>query len=525
MFHRRSLARLAAALASVVLFLFIAACGGSGDTTGDSSAGNEGDPVTGGAARILQTGEPRSLDPAALSNTWAHQPALGNALYGALMVNNIETLAIEYKMATDFSTTDNGATFNLALRPGLTFSDGTPLDAAAVKFNWDRLKDPTLGSTAIRQATQVDSTEVVDPQNLKVTMATPNPHFAQAMITGSMNWIGSPAALEKGRESFDQNPIGAGPFTLENWARQDSIDLVKNPKFWDAPKPYLDEISILTVSDSNQRLNTMTTGGADLASETNWASIHKAEDAGLTAEVVPTSGGQIMGMNFRRAPFADIRAREAVSLAVDRDALNTIAYNGEGEVPETLLAKESPYFTDVPIQGADKERAQQLFDELAAEGKPVSFTFLSYPTTESKAIAEGVQTQLSTYDNVEVKVEVVDYGAATARAGQYDFDMIITASIFQDPDAGLWPSFHSKSSGNFMGVNDPALDQALDLGRTEEAEDARKQAYETAQQRLADIYPGVWYVRAVPSVVAGKNMHGVDIYGLGSPLPENLWIN
>lgn len=525
MIRPRDLPRLLAVVFSASLLIFLTACGGGSSTPGTGPAADEGDPVPGGTARVLQTGEPRSLDPAALSNTWAHQPVLGNALYGTLMINSIETLEIEYKMATDFSTTDGGTTFNLALQPGLTFTDRTPLDAAAVKFNWDRLKDPTLGSTSIRQAIQVANTEVIDPTNLKVTLVAPNPHFAESLVASALNWIASPAALEKGRETYDEAPVGAGPFTLTKWTRQASIELEKNPGFWDAPKPYLDKITIQTVADSNTRLNTITTGGADLASETNYASVNKANAAGLKSQIVPTGGGQYMGMNQRRAPFDDQRARKAVSLAVDLAALNTIVYNGEGKVPETLFAEESPFFTDVALQEDNKEQAQQLFNDLAKEGKPVSFTFLSYPTTESRTLAEGLQTQLSAYDNVDVKVEVVDYGAATARASQRDFDMIISSAVIQDPDFPLWTAFHSKSPGNFVGTNDPQLDQALDAGRIATSEDDRKTAYNTVQERLAEIVPGIWYTRAAPSVIYGSNVNGVDLYTLGSPLPENIWMN
>jgi peptide/nickel transport system substrate-binding protein len=230
-------------------------------------------------------------------------------------------------------------------------------------------------------------------------------------------------------------------------------------------------------------------------------------------------------MNERRAPFNDERARKAVALAVDLAGLNTIVYNGEGTVPETLFAEQSPFFTDVPLQQANKEEAQTLFNELAAEGKPVTFTFLSYPTTESRTLAEGLQTQLSAYENVKVNIEVVDFGAATARAGSRDFDMIISSAVIQDPDFPLWTAFHSKSPGNFVGTNDPQLDAALDAGRIEEDVAARKESYNTVQERLAEIVPGVWYSRAVPSVVYAKNVSGVDLYTLGSPLPENIWMN
>lgn len=524
--RNRLLTAVAAASAATLL---LGACGGSNnDDSGGGATQNTveaGDPVAGGSATVLQTGEPRSLDPAALSNVWAFQPTLGNALYGTLMINDYETMELEPKMATDFSTEDGGATFTLTLRDDLVFSDGTPLDAEAVKFNWDRLKDPSLGSTTIRQAVMIADTEVVDPTTLKVTLTSPNPHFGQAVVAGALNWIASPAALQLEPAAFDANPVGAGPFTLVNWTRQDAIELEKNPEYWDAPKPYLDNLTIRTVSDSNQRLNTITTDAADLASETGWANINKASDGGYQYQVAPTGGGQIAGMNAARAPFDDVRARRAVALAIDLDSVNTVVYNGEGEVPATLFPEDSPFYADISINETDPEAAQALFDELAAEGKPVSFTFMSYPTTESRTLAETLQAQLSAFDNVEMQVDVVDYAAAQGRTGARDFDMVISSATVQDPDYALWQAFHSESSGNFLGVSDPQLDEALDKGRNAESTDERVEAYTTVQERIAEVVPGLWYVRAVPAVIYSPNMHGVEMYTLGSPLPEEFWIS
>ncbi len=192
--RRRLLTAFGAVLSSTIL---LSGCGGPGSGTVAEGSTETGEPVSGGTLRVIQTGEPRSLDPASLMNTWSHQPVLGNALYGTLMVNDIDTFDIEYTMAEDFSTVDGGATFILTLQPGLTFTDGTPLDAATVKFNWDRLRDPTLGSLSTRWASAIAETEVVDPTTLKVVMTTPNPHFAQAIVSGGLNWIASPEALQK----------------------------------------------------------------------------------------------------------------------------------------------------------------------------------------------------------------------------------------------------------------------------------------------------------------------------------------
>lgn len=516
--HKRILAAAFAAL------LLLSACGGA-DSEGGGGPSLEGEPVPGGTIRVVQGGEPRMMDPAALINVWVANGLLGNALYGTLMINDEETLDIEYKMATDFTTSDGGRTFTLMLRPGLMFTDGTPLDAAAVKFNWDRLRDPSVASPSLPPAAQVASTEVVDPMTLKVTMVSPNPNFAQSLVTSGMNWIASPTALQKGTEAFNAEPVGAGPFTLVNWQRQSVIELTKNPDYWDAPRPYLDGITIRSATDTNQRVNAMTTGSADLASEASGASIAKAEAAGLSSETVPTGGGQFIGLNVRSAPFDDERARRALALALDRDAINAAVYNGAGEVPETLFIEGSPFYTDTPLPTTNRAEAQKLLDELAAEGKSLSFTFLAYSTPENRAVAEAFQTQLTVLDNVEANVEIIDFAAGVPRIAAHDFDMVILSSTVQDPDSSLWSVFHSTSRGNYTGISDPQLDEALDAGRIATTVEARTAAYQVVQDRLVELNPVLWYTRSSPTYVSGKNVHGIEMYTVGSLLPEQLWLN
>lgn len=509
----------------VAALLLLCACGSSGSDDAGGASTPEGDPVSGGTIRAIQGGEPRSMDPAAMINVWMANGLLGNSLYGTLMTNNEETLDIDYKMATDFSTVDGGQTFTLVLRPDLRFTDGTALDAAAVKFNWDRLRDPANASPSLPPATQVASTEVLDPLTLKVSMASPNPRFAQSLVTSGMNWIASPTALAKGPEAFNESPVGAGPFTLVSWQRQSVIELTKNPDFWDAPRPYLDGITIRSVTDTNQRVNSITTGGADLAGEASWASIAKVEAAGFPTETVSTGGGQFIGLNTRRAPFDDERARRALTLALDRDAINTAVYSGEGEVPETLFQEGSPFYTDTALPTSDPAAAQELFDELAADGKPLSFTFLAYSTPENRGVAEALQAQLSSFDNVNAEVEVIEFGAGVARLGTHDFDMIIMSSTIQDPDSSLWNVFHSTSRGNYTGISDPQLDAALDTGRTAGTVEERTAAYQIVQERLIELNPVLWYTRSSPTMVSGKNVHGIEMYTVGSVLPENLWLD
>lgn len=519
--QKRLLTAVVAVLSSATLVL--TACGSSSTTTGSSE--DVGDPVAGGAANAIQVSEPRSLDPAAMGNVWATQAMVGNALYGTLLTNDPESLEVEYKMAEDFSTTDGGATYTMKIRPGLQFTDDTPLDAEAVKYNWDRMKDPTLGSGASKVAPQIADTKVIDPTTFQVTMVAPNSHFDQAVLTSALNWVASPTALEKGKEAFDEAPVGAGPFTLTEWSRQNQISLAKNPDYWDAPKPYLDSLTFRFVPDTAQRFNAVVSGSADISSESNSKNVSDAEAQNLKSQALEVGGGQYLAMNTRRAPFDDQRARKAVSLAVDLDALNTVVYNGMGKVPTTLFPEVSPYYSDIALQETKKEEAQALFDELAAEGKPVRFDFTSFSSTESRMTAEGVQAQLSAFDNVEIGVNNVDSTAIQSVVAGRDFQMVITSATLLDPDNELWSGFHSKSSGNMSGISDPDLDAALDKGRVATAVEERKQAYDIVQERFAELVPGVFYIRSTPAVIAAKKVQGIDMYGLGSPLPEELWFN
>ncbi len=153
----------------------------------------------------------------------------------------------------------------------------------------------------------------------------------------------------------------------------------------------------------------------------------------------------------------------------------------------------------------------------------MSFTFLAYTSVENKAVAEAVQAQLSAFDGVDVRVEVLEFASALPRLNTYDFDVAITSATILDPDTALWSNFHGDSTGNFTGIDDAELNTAIDEGRRAADLDARIAAYEIAQQRIVDLNPVVWYIRTAPAAVLGDGVHGVQMYGMGSIRPELLW--
>ncbi|MFE5705186.1 MULTISPECIES: ABC transporter substrate-binding protein [Rhodococcus] len=502
--------------------LMLSACSSGNSTDSATAGGPAGDPVTGGTGRIIEQWEPRTLDPAQITNWWANSPVLGNALYGTLMTNDLETGEIDFKLAESLTTADAGKTFTLTLRDGVQFSDGSPFDAAAVKFGWEHVKDPATASPDIPQAKLIESSRVVDDRTLEVTLVEPVPNFANAIVETSMNWIASPASLRAGQQAIDSNPIGAGPYTLEQWSRQDVIKLTRNVKYYDAPLPYLDKLEIRAIGDADQRYNTLVSGGADLALEGIWSNIAKARDAGLQNAVVPLGGGTDLALNTTKAPFDDVRARKAFALALDLDGINNAVFEGTAELPRTLFDESSPFYKDIPLAEQDRAEAQRLLDELAAEGKPLEFTISLYPS--NRALGEAIQTQLSTLNNIKVNVRTIDLAQLGQIMARKDYDALVAGLMFSDPEPRLWFGLHSSSSGNYSGIADPQLDEALDKGLSSQDESERVAAYEVVQQRLAELNPLIFYTRAAPGVMANGNVGGVVQYGMGSVLPETLWI-
>ncbi|MCD4524228.1 ABC transporter substrate-binding protein [Nocardioides sp. cx-173] len=503
--------------------LALAACSGT-ESSGEGE-GAQGGPVSGGSLTLISNGEPRGLDPAVMQSQWAYNAGVGAALYGGLLYADSATGEITPHMAESWETADNGKTFTLKLREGLTFSDGTPLDASAVKFNWDRMKDPAIAPAHSSVAAMVETNEVVDDTTLKVTMVEPTPQFAQGIVQVTMNWIASPKALAAGPDAFNANPVGAGPFTLVKWTPNDVIELEKNQNYFEGPdKPYLDKLVIRTLIDTNQRYNTLISDGADVITENSPVTRSKLEAEGYHVVSDLVSGGSYMSLNALKPPFDDVRARQAVAAAIDLDVLNDVLYQGKGTMSHTLFTEDSPFYSDKTLDAYDPEKAEELFDELAAEGKPVTFEFLNYGSTEIAQLGESLITQLSKYDNVKMTMRTIEISAIGMSLATGDYDMAVNGALFTgDPEPRLSINFISTSTLGRV-VNDPEIDKVLQEGRLGKTLEERKAAYDRFQDLLIEKRPAIFYTVPEPALIFGDKVGGVDQQSMGTPKVEDFWI-
>ena len=238
------------------LSLVISACTAAAllltSCSGNQSAANvaSGNPQSGGTLTYSFNTDAQSLDPAMCA--FGAGFASCQAVFGALMYYNVTSHEFEPGMAESLESGD-GKIWTLKLRPNVTFTDGTPFDADAVAFNWQRALDPALLSPSATAAGSI-TWIVTDPLTVEITSNDVNYQLPLAM-TETLAYIGSPTAIKNKGPDFGNAPVGAGPFTLKSWARGTEMILDRNPNFWDQPRPYVDQLVIKTIPADDQRFN------------------------------------------------------------------------------------------------------------------------------------------------------------------------------------------------------------------------------------------------------------------------------
>jgi peptide/nickel transport system substrate-binding protein len=500
------------------LALTATACGGGSDS---KSGGSSGKKLT-----MLAVQDSKSLDPFRASYVAVADEPRMTALYDPLFYIDTKTHNVTPFLGESLTTADNGATWTLKLRAGVQFSDGTPLDAAAVKLNWETHAKPETASLHIAYAAGLQM-EVVDPLTLKVTLATaPNPNFDKTVAT-HLTYIEAPSAINKGLDAAGKEPVGAGPFMLKSWTRGSEQVFVKNPNYWQKDKglPKLDELSIKNVPDIQQQLNSVKSGQADIFHSSDPKLLAEAKSQ-VQSQVMEDLGGQLLGFNAAKAPFDDPRARRAIALALDPADIPKTLDNGY--IPaKSFFNQSSPFFDPQYVQPApNKDEAQKLFNELAEAGKKVDFTLLVPKNPSSDKVAEYFKSRLSAFQNVTMNIDSIEIGQYIQKyAIQKDFQGILFQQWLVDPEPDMVSTFMSQSRLNYFAWKSPAADAALMAGRAATDPEARKKAYSDLQKAMVEELP-IWaYAQSQVGPIYSKKVTGVEMYNTGTVFMDRIGLS
>jgi len=348
-----------------VLGLVAAACGGS-DDNGDGGGGTTDDTkavVEGGTATIVSPTDAQSLDPNGVINSPSQGSTVVSAIYDALYTVD-ESGALEPRIATAFEGSDDCMTWTMTLRDDVMFTDDTPYDADAVLAEWTRGMENIRSSAFSPLNYFVDTMEAPDATTFVVNLKVPHCHFQEVGPWSSLIWIPSPTAVAAEGDNFTNAPVGAGPFMLESRSQGSTTTLKKNPNYWQPGLPKLDTLVVQTVTDPQQATDTVITGGAQAYANVPDPYAAQMEDEGsFTLLTIPQVGGVAYLFGNDKPPFDDIRARQAVYLAMDLQAIDDSQRQGTGTLTTTFFPEGSPFYNpDSTFVGPDPELAQRLLD-------------------------------------------------------------------------------------------------------------------------------------------------------------------
>jgi peptide/nickel transport system substrate-binding protein len=510
------------ALFAVVVVALMLASLGTAASAGVTAA--KGRPQ-GGTINYLAQGEVTSLD----SITFPSQmspPATGlrgYAIYDALIADDFNAGKVVMRIAKSLKSTDS-TTWTLTLRDGVKFSDGTPYNAEAVKFNWDRVANAANRSGCLTAAQTIADSTVVDPLTLKITLKAANADFPYFVAnTSCLTFLGSPTAINQKGAGFGAAPVGAGAFIVKEWVRDSVLTLVPNPTFY-GKRAYVDQVNIRPTSDEAQRMNTLVSGGADMMFTSNVSLNQRATDAGLKITNGAGNGGLNIIFNFDKAPFNDPRARQAVAMAFDTNALTTAVYNGATPGVRTIFKEESPFYDKTLTQAKyNRKKAQALFDQLAAEGKPVQASFIYI--TSLKPQAEWFQATMASYKNVDIRLDLVADAALAPTLASSAFQGGFYSFFFTNPNPGLLDAVQTGGARNFMHYSNPQVDAAVRKAAQSLQLSEQVQLYKTAQRQILKDVPFIIYARQNNQTFYSKKLQGVDDYlWLGLPRFEQISI-
>ncbi|WP_214104052.1 ABC transporter substrate-binding protein [Acrocarpospora catenulata] len=497
--------RLASPLvAAFTALTLVSACGG-GTPEQQQATAPVGEPQRGGTVTYSFSGDASNLDAARCgTGDWL----ACSAIYGTLLNYNAADQKFEPGMAESFETED-GRTWTLKLRQNVKFTDGTAFDAEAVKFNWERAADPKNLSPGALVAKSMTLT-VVDPLTLRAELKEPNFQLRWA-LQGELAMIGSPAAIQQKGPDFANEPVGAGPFKLQSWARGSQMILVRNDGYWDQPRPYVDRFVIKVLNADDQRLNALRTGEIDVMATTRGEFGKKGVDAGFQLAELNYILGSGIRMSFTKGDLADPDIRKAVAHLADGDQMIKAFYPGE-TVARTLAPQSSwIYDPEAKLPTHDVAEAQRLVDGyLARTGK--SEVTIAYKYIGGSAFSDGqaqmIQAMLQQAKGVKVELVSQDYATwfADTQRGDYQLQSFAVSGV--NPDQ-LHNYFFTGASRNTTGYSNPAVDTALEKTRTAAEPAAQTEAYKEATRQLAaDAAFQPWYY-PVAQLLFPKKIHGV----------------
>jgi peptide/nickel transport system substrate-binding protein len=419
------------------------------------------------------------------------------------------------QLALSWATSADGKTVTFKLRPGVKFSDGTDMDAAAVALNLDRAMH-LPESRRKSEVAALDTVDVIDPLTVRLNLKNP---FAPliAQLSDRAGLVASPKALQI-PGGFDQAPACSGPFKLAERVIQDHITLVRDPTYWDAGRIHLDRVEFRIIPDPAVRLANLRAGALDFAERILASDVGGLKsDArfkvlvgpslqynGITINIANGTGGN---PDFAKSP----QLREALDLAIDRDAINQVLFNGNAVPDNQPQPVSSPFHApDRPMKPRDLARAKALVKASGVEHPTLDL--MTTNSADQMQLGQMLQS-MAAEAGIEIKLRTLEFQTLLAQQAKGDYQAsLIGWSGRVDPDGNIYTLLGCKSPTNDARYCDETTESLLLRGQAETNVEERYSLYHQAIAKIVDDRPIIYLyhpplIQAMTAKLTGFGFH------------------
>lgn len=470
--------------------------------------------ATAQTVRIATTLAPNTLQPAEATGL-PDATVLRTILEGLVGFREGELVN---ELAESWSVNDDATEYTFELREGISFHDGTPFNAEAVREYYDWVMDPdSIGTRGRNQLKDLESVEVVDEFTVRLHLSQPNGAFIFLLAIGPAR-IASPASLAEYGDDLRANPVGTGPFRFVSWEEGQRVVVERNDDYWGEPAK-VDSLEFLVVTNAATRVAMLQSGEVHFIEQLPPQLVPVIEaDPALEVSAVKTNFLRILQFNTTKAPFDDVRVRQALNHAVDVQQLVDVAVAGLGTVMTSPIPETTFGHAEQPDYEYDPEKARAL---LAEAGYPDGFDMkvLTFTGDEYRSVGQVLQQMFSevgvrmTLDQQE-RGALVDQIFKPAAENPTEAALVGASASTGDADLAITTSFVESSfppaSNNWSFYTDERVEELVRDARMTGDQEVRAELYAEA---LAIIWRDApWVFLYSPDSVAGRSvaLAGVD---------------
>ena len=437
---------------------------------------------------------------------------LFRALYDTLTIDGPNGEAIP-NLLESFTPNDEFTEWTLTLRPELVFHDGTPADAAALKRHFEEQAKGTLTGIFVRDW-EVQDIEILDNVSIKLVLGRPYaalPNF----LSSHLGYFGAPSMHDLGQEGAARNPIGTGPFRLEEWIPHEVTRMVRNENYWrtDAEGrqlPYLDALEFRPIPDTDGRFNALRSGDLDASSVNTGLRIDEYNEQFKTYwQKERYNETTYLLLNNSRPPYDNPEFRRALAQCTDRQTFNTIRWDGQVPVTGPFSPGTPGYLEDSGFPAHDTDAGRATLASLGITSAQIGTTNDSANLLNTELIASmwrecGLDVSITQVDQAELITNAI-FGQFTAFLWrQHESHDVATERVW-------WHSkFGQGIALNFGRINNPIIDGALDEALTTTDRDRLTELAEEINRAFAEAVHYIWFYHSNWLFATHDHVHGVD---------------